>query len=269
VTRIAIMRDVSPSLARCELTFLAREAIDLDRAGAQHRALEQALEKLGCVVERLPAEPDLPDSVFVEDTVVVVDEVAVVTRPGAASRRAETASVARALARHRPLVPMEAPGTLDGGDVMRLGRQVFVGRSSRTNEAGIEALRAALGGFGYSVTAVPVAGCLHLKSAITEVAAGTVLLNPEWVDAALFSAATVIEVDPHEPFAANAQRVGDAVVFPTAFPLTGERLRRAGLRVVTVDLSELAKAEGAVTCCSVVFESDGSAGASLPRSLLF
>jgi len=248
------MREVSPSLGRCELTFLAREAIDLDRARAQHRALEQALETLGCVIERLPAQPDLPDSVFVEDTVVVLDEVAVVTRPGAASRRAETASVAHALARHRPLVAIEAPGTLDGGDVMRLGRRVFVGRSSRTNEAGTLALRSALGGFGYSVTAAPVAGCLHLKSAITEVASETVLLNPEWVDAALFPGVTVIEVDPDEPYAANAQRVGDALVFPTAFPRTGERLRRAGLRVVTVDLSELAKAEGAVTCCSVVFE---------------
>lgn len=253
------MREVSPSLGRCELTFLAREAIDLDRARAQHRTLEAALETLGCVIERLPAEPDLPDSVFVEDTAVVVDEVAVMTRPGAASRRAETASVARALARHRLLVSIEAPGTLDGGDVVRLGSRVYVGRSSRTNEAGTLALRAALGGFGYTVTAVPVAGCLHLKSAITEVAAGTVLLNPEWVDAAVFSDANVIEIDPDEPFAANAQRVGDAVVFPAAFPRTGERLRRRGIRIVTVDLSELAKAEGAVTCCSVVFLERGGA----------
>jgi dimethylargininase len=249
------MREVSPSLGRCELTFLPREALDLDRARRQHRGLEQALEALGCVIERLPAEPDLPDSVFVEDTAVVVDEVAVMTRPGAPSRRAETASVARALARYRRLVPIEAPGTLDGGDVLRLGKRVFVGRSTRTNEAGIEALRAALSGFGYPVTAVPVSGCLHLKSAVTEIAPGTVLLNPEWVDAAAFPGATVIEVDPDEPFAANAQRLGDAVVFPAAFPRTGERLRRAGLRVVTIDLSELAKAEGAVTCCSVVFES--------------
>jgi dimethylargininase len=249
------MREVSPSLGRCELTFLDRAVIDLDRARKQHRALEQALEALGCVIERLPAEPDLPDSVFVEDAVVVVEEVAVVTRPGAPSRRAETASVARALARYRPLVPIEAPGTLDGGDVLRLGPRVFVGRSTRTNEAGIEGLRAALSGFGYSVTAVPVSGCLHLKSAVTEIAPGTVLLNPDWVDAAAFPGATVIEVDPDEPFAANAQRVGDAIVFPSAFPRTGERLRGLGIRIVTIDLSELAKAEGAVTCCSVVFES--------------
>jgi dimethylargininase len=247
------MREVSPSLGRCELTFLPRELLDLDRARTQHRALEQALAALGCVVERVPAEPDLPDAVFVEDTVVVVDEMAVVTRPGAPSRRAETASVARALARYRPLVSIAEPGTLDGGDVLRLGKRIFVGRSNRSNEAGIEALRAALSGFGYSVTAVPVSGCLHLKSAVTEVGPGTVLLNPEWVDAAVFSGATVLEVDPDEPFAANAQRVGDAVVFPAAFPRTGERLRRAGIRIVAIDLSELAKAEGAVTCCSVVF----------------
>jgi len=249
------MREVSPSLGRCELTFLDRVVIDLDRARTQHRALAQALETLGCVIEGLPAEPDLPDSVFVEDTVVVVDEVAVVTRPGAPSRRAETESVARALARYRPLVPIEAPGTLDGGDVLRLGPRVFVGRSTRTNEAGIEGLRAALSGFGYSVTAVPVSGCLHLKSAVTEIAPGTVLLNPEWVDAAAFPGATIIEVDPDEPFAANAQRVGDAVVFPAAFPRTAERLRGLGIPIVTIDLSELARAEGAVTCCSVVFES--------------
>lgn len=259
MTRIALVREVSPSLGQCELTFLAREIIDLDRARAQHRALERALETLGCVVERLPAEPDLPDSVFVEDTAVVVDEVAVVTRPGAPSRRAETASVARALARYRPLVPIETPGTLDGGDVVRLGPRIFVGRSTRTNEAGIEALRAALGGFGYSVTAVPISGCLHLKSAVTEITPETVLLNPEWVDAAAFSGATVIEVDPDEPFAGNAQRVGDAIIFPSAFPHTGERLRGLGIRIVTIDLSELAKAEGAVTCCSVVFEQRGAA----------
>ncbi len=249
---IAITRKVSPALARCELTHLERVPIDLDLAAEQHEAYELALAALGCRVVSLPAEPELPDSVFVEDVAVVVDEVAVITRPGAPSRRRETPAVAVALARYRPLAVIEPPGTLDGGDVLRLGPRVLVGASGRTNAEGIARLGALLAPHGYAVEAVPVTGCLHLKSAVTQVAPDAVLVNPGWVDLAAFGGFATIAVDPAEPYAANALMVGGAAILPAAFPRTAERLERAGVRLVPVDVSELAKAEGAVTCCSIL-----------------
>jgi dimethylargininase len=249
---IAITRRVSPALARCELTHLARTPIDIGLAEAQHEAYERTLARLGCEVVSLPAQPELPDAVFVEDTAVVVDEVAVITRPGAASRRPETASVAAALAAYRPLAAIEAPATLDGGDVLRLGRRIFVGVSGRTNGAAITQLGAALAPFGYTVEAVPVHGCLHLKSAVTQVAPDVVLVNPAWVNPAAFTGFTPIRVHPGEPFAANALLLGGAVVYPEAFPATAAALARSGVALATVDVSELAKAEGAVTCCSLI-----------------
>jgi len=248
----AITRQVSPAIARCELTHLERVPIDASLAAAQHREYERCLGDLGCVVVSLPAEPGLPDSVFVEDTAVVVDELAVMTRPGAVSRRPEAASVARVLVPYRPVATITAPGTLDGGDVLRLGRRVLVGSSSRSNPEGVAQLRALLAPHGYTVEAVPVAGCLHLKSAVTEVALGTVLLNPAWVDPAAFAGLTRVEVEPAEPYAANALLIGRTVIFPTAFPRTAARLERAGVRLRLLDVSELAKAEGAVTCCSLI-----------------
>lgn len=249
---IAITRKVSPAIARCELTHLAREPIDAARAAAQHGAYEACLAALGCKVVSLPAEPELPDSVFVEDTAVVVGELAVITRPGAASRRGETASVAAALAAFRPLAAIEAPATIDGGDVLVLGRRVLVGTSSRSNPSGVEQLRALLAPHGYTVEAVRIDGCLHLKSAVTAVAPGTLLLNPAWADTAPLAGLERIEVDPGEPFAANALLVGGRLVYPAAFPRTRARLQARGIELEIVDVSELAKAEGAVTCCSII-----------------
>jgi dimethylargininase len=250
---MALTRDISPALAECELTHLDRAPIDVARARRQHKAYERALASVGCAVQRLPADEDMPDSVFIEDTAVVLDEVAVITRPGAESRRAETEAVADALASHRPLVRIQAPGTLDGGDVLVADRTVFVGLSARTNEAGIEQLRGALAPFGYDVRAVPVRGCLHLKTAVTRVGGGRLLINRDWVPAEAFAGWALIDVDPSEPFAANALRIGDAVIYPDAFPRTRERLESHGTRIVPVPADELAKAEGGVTCCSLVF----------------
>jgi dimethylargininase len=249
---IAIARPVSPAINRCELTHLDREPIDLHRAADQHEAYERCLAELGCRVVRVPAEPELPDSVFVEDTAVVVDELAVMTRPGAVSRRAETASVARVLAEFRPLATIEAPGTLDGGDVLRVGRRFFVGQTGRSDRTGAAMLRALLEPHGYTVEAVPVTGCLHLKSAVSQVAAGAVLVNPLWVDATAFAPLRVVEVDPGEPAAANTLVLGGTVVAAVAYPRTAARLEALGLRVVRLDMSELAKAEGALTCCSLL-----------------
>jgi dimethylargininase len=200
----------------------------------------------------------MPDSVFIEDTALVFDELAVITRPGAESRRAETAAVAGALSRYRTLKYIEAPGTLDGGDVMVVGRHVFVGLSSRTNAAAVSQLRELLAPFGYTLCEVTVRHCLHLKSAVTAVGDRTLLLNPRWADPTAFAGFELIDVDPGEPSAANAVRLRDRIIFPSAFPRTGARLRARGLRVETVDAGELAKAEGAVTCCSLILEDGGA-----------
>ncbi len=249
---IALTRAVSPAIVQCELTHLAREPIDVPRAQAQHAAYERALASLGCTVQRVAPAPDLPDAVFIEDTAVVTDEVAVITRPGAESRRAETAAVAAALAALRPLVYLEAPATLDGGDVLQVGQRVFVGETPRTNAAGIAALRAALAPHGREVIGVPVTGCLHLKTAVTALDDETVLVNPQWVSPTAFAPLRAVAVDAAEPMAANVVRVDGRLLAAAAFPRTNAALVASGYDVTTVEASELAKAEGAVTCCSVL-----------------
>ena len=251
--RMALIRAVSPAMERCEITHLARSPIDVALAERQHARYAQALVSLGCGLLELAAEPDLPDSVFVEDTAVVLDEVAVLTRPGAATRQPEVASVGRVLELWRPCVRIEAPGTLDGGDVLRIGREIFVGRTGRSNPEGIGQLAAAVAPFGYRTVSVPVRGCLHLKSAVTLVGPDTLLINDQWVDRGTWPGLRFVTVAPGEPHAANALRVGDAVISPESAPHTRERLLTAGFRVVPVDVSEIQKAEGGVTCCSVIF----------------
>ncbi len=256
---IVVTRAVSPSLDRCQLEHVDRRPIDVDRAAHQHAAYEAVLEDLGCAVERVEPAPALPDAVFVEDTAVVVPEVAILTRPGAAARRPEVEGVAAVLGRHRPLRSIESPATLDGGDVLRLGRRVWVGESVRTNQAGAAQLRRILEPLGYEVATVPVTGCLHLKTAVTAVGPDTLLLNPHWVDAPFRGLAT-IEVDPREPYGANALRVDgsgsagvrSAVIVAAAHPRTRDRLDAAGIRTAAIDVSELAKAEAGVTCCSIL-----------------
>ena len=242
----AITRQISRNLTECELTHVSREPIDLERA---------RLVDLGCDLTSLPEEPDLPDAVFVEDPVVVLDEIAVLALPGAPSRRREVTSLADALAPFRKLTSITEPGTLDGGDVLRLGKTLFVGRSTRTNDAAIDQLTNLVSPFEYTVVQVAVTGCLHLKSAVTRVGEETLLINREWVDAGAFAKLHLIEVDPAEPQAANALCVRDSVIFPKRFERTRDRLEKHNIDVRTVAASELAKAEGGITCCALVFES--------------
>lgn len=249
---IAITRGVSAAFAECELTHLERTAIDVDRARAQHRAYEELLAELGCSIERVPEAADLPDSVFIEDTAVILDELAILARPGAPSRRRETMAVAPAVRRHRETVAIESPATLDGGDVLVAGRTVYVGRSSRTDDAAIEQLEELVEPFGYGVISIAFRDCLHLKSAVTVIADDLLLFNPDWVDAAAFDGCEALAIDPAEPFAANALRVGAVVVVSAAHRATRALVEARGLEVRTVDLSEMAKAEGGVTCCSLI-----------------
>lgn len=250
---IAITREVSRSIINCELTHLARTPIDVTRARAQHAQYESALKHLGMAVLSLPEEPTLADSVFVEDTALVLDECAVILRPGAESRRPETESITKVLAPYRKLFHIEAPARVDGGDILCVGKQIYVGLSTRSDTNAIEQMQEFLEPFGYEVHAVTVTGCLHLKSAVTQVAEDTLLVNPAWVDKNNFNRMKFIEIDSSEPYAANAVLIGKTIIYPTSFPKTQKRLEDTGIKMVTVDADELAKAEGAVTCCSLIF----------------
>ena len=251
-TVIAFTRPVSPRIANCELTHVERQPIDVGAAIRQHCEYENVLRALGCDVRQLASPADQPDSVFIEDTAVVLDECAIITRPGAESRRGEVAGVADALRPFRRLFHIEAPGTLDGGDVLRVGRRLYVGMSTRSNEDGARQLADAVVCHGWSVQRVPIHDCLHLKSAVSTLPGDTLVLNPQWVDAESFDGAPHIEVHGGEPAASNVLVVGDVVVIAADAPRTRETLDAAGYETRTVDASELAKAEGGLTCRSLV-----------------
>ncbi|MFI5318428.1 MAG: dimethylarginine dimethylaminohydrolase family protein [Myxococcota bacterium] len=249
---LALTRAVPESLARCELTHLARTPIDLARARAQHAAYEHALAAAGCELVRLPELPEFADSVFVEDCAVVLDELAIATRPGALSRRGEVESVAAALGAQREVRSLTGDATLDGGDVLALERTLFVGLSRRTNAEGARQLHALTAPFGYAIVPLAVESALHLKTAVTRAGERTLVVNPQWVETRSFASWERIEVDAREPFAANVLRVRDTTICAAAFSRTNDRLRARGIAVNAVDVSELAKAEAGVTCCALI-----------------
>ncbi len=249
---IAITRRISPRFNECELTHIKRAPINLDVARAQHQEYVNALAKVGCQIIELDEEPNLPDSVFVEDTAFILDEVAVITRPGADSRKPEIDSIIKVLAAYLPLVHVAKPATVDGGDVLVLGKNIYVGMSTRSNPAVLGQLQNALDNYGYKVIGVELRDCLHLKTAITKVDEQTVLINPNWVDAFHFKDFNWIKVDAEEPFAANCLPVNGKIIYPNNFPRTRAKLEKGGYAIVPVNVDELAKAEGAVTCCSLI-----------------
>ena len=251
----AITRDVNAGIGRCELTFLPRDSINVDLAFQQHQQYQSILSSLGCEIVTVPTESDLVDSVFIEDTAMVLDEVAVMCLPGAKSRRAEVAGVAHVLQQYRKLVSIQSPGTLDGGDLLRVGKVIYAGLSTRSNRSGIQQLRNIVADYGFSVKTVETMKCLHLKSAVSEVAPDSLLINPDWISRSAFGNCALIYVDTEEPHAANALRIGRDVIYPSSFPRTMEKLVRHSINVAPIELSELQKAEGAVTCCSLIFTS--------------
>ena len=252
----ALTRAVSASLADCELTHLARTPIDVPRARAQHQAYEELLRELDVRVAQLPALDNQPDAVFVEDTALVLDEVLVPARMGAPSRAGEVFSVAEQLAFHRKVLSLPPGGTLEGGDVIRVGKKLFVGLTRRTNQAGIDGLRTILMPYGYEVIAVRVMGCLHLKSGASYLGRNMMLMNSSWVDARAFKGYELVEVPSNERGGANVLAINSTLILPSAFPTTRRLLERKGFNTRTVELSELLKAEAGVTCESILFESD-------------
>ena len=250
---IALTRGVSPTLGDCELQDLAREPIDVAKAIEQHRCYERCLTELGARVLSLPADARFPDCVFVEDPAVALDEIAVMARTGAESRRGEGDAIAEALAPFRPIHWLKEPATLDGGDVMLVDKKLYVGLSRRTNRDGIAQLDELLKPFGYAVIPIPVRGCLHLKSACCYLGDGAMLANRAWFEAGALGEFRIIDVPVDEPRSANVLRIGGSLILPAAFPKTRKLLEDAGFQVRTVDVSEFAKAEGGVTCKSILF----------------
>jgi dimethylargininase len=250
----AITRKVSSSLANCELSFIERKPIDLERARAQHHAYEALLEKMGAKVISLPEERDLPDSMFVEDPAIVLEEVAIICPLGTETRRKEAVSLAAAVEPYRKLAYVKLPGMLEGGDVLRIGKKLFVGLTQRSNAEGIRQLAVITEHYGYNLTAVPVTGCLHLKSAVTYLGRNTLLGNRSWFHWKRFEGFDWVDVDPEEPHAGNALAIGESIVFPASFPKTLARIEAKGFRVESLDISELQKAESGLTCSSLLFD---------------
>lgn len=260
----ALTRGVSPTIGDCKLTFMEREQVDVAVATRQHEAYTHCLKKLGVQITSLALLSAAPDAVFIQDTAVVVDEVAVMATMGAACRAGEVESVGEALAPHRPLKRLMPPATLEGGDVVRVGRTLYVGDSGRTNREGIRQLSDILAPYDYQVKPVRVTGCLHLSTGCSYLGRGLMLLNPVWVDAASFRQFEILEVPETEPWAANTIAVGGAVLMASCFERTCAVVEGLGFHVVATDISELQKAEGALTCMSIMFDARHSPDARCP-----
>ena len=255
--RIAITREVSQSFPDCALTFREREPIDLAAARREHEEYRGCLAEMVDATLQLDPLDDLPDAVFVEDPALVLDEVAIITRPALAPRRRERSTLADVLGDFRPLVFVEGPATLEGGDVFRVERTLYVGRSRRTNADGVAQLRAAVEPHGYAVAEVEVRECLHLKSACCPLGGRRVLAQRAWLDPTPLGDCEIIEVPEEEPAAANVLAIDRKVLLPAVHPRTAELLSQHGLEVLTVSNPELLKAESGVTCSSLIFEADG------------
>lgn len=250
---VALTHIVSPLIEDCELTYLKRERVDYERAVEQHAAYCKTLERCGAKVVRLTANAAFPDSCFVEDTAIVTDDLAIVTSMGALSRRDETSGVEKEIAKYRTVERVTLPATIEGGDCLQAGKNVFIGVSCRTNREGVAELKRLLEPRGYLVTPVEVKKCLHLKTACTFLNDEILLANPRWVDLTPFKDLNIIPVPETEPWAANAIRVNGSVCLDAGATETFELVSRVHDRVEQIDVSEFRKAEGSLTCLSIIF----------------
>jgi dimethylargininase len=249
---LAITHVPSPAMESGERTYLGRQPIDLRLAAAQHDNYCQLLARCGATVQTLEVNRHLPDCAFVEDTAVVLDEIAVLTTMGKSSRRKELPGIERELRKYRDVVSVELPATLEGGDVLQIGRTLLVGQSSRTNMEGIAQLESIIQHHGYRVVPVKVRGCLHLKTACCALPDGRLLVNSDWIDCAPLSEFECISVATDEPWGANCTCIGDHVIVAQCHLHTAQKLCELGFVVHQIDLSEFAKAEAGVTCLSLL-----------------
>lgn len=246
----------SPTLQECELTFLKSEPINLAKAVEEHANYCRMLELCGARVVRLDENLSLADSVFVEDPIIVLDEIAVLTSMGVESRRKEGEALATFFRQYRKIEQISLPAKIEGGDVLKVGRRIYVGISPRTNSSGIKTLTDIIKPFGYQTIPVKVNDCLHLKTGCTALDEETLLINQDWVDKRPFEGLRVIEIPPEEPFGANVLSIHETICMNQAFPATIGLVHSLGYKVRSTDISEFVKAEAGLTCMSVPFLSN-------------
>ena len=249
----AITHIPSPKLNHGELTFLTRQPIDFEKTRLQHVAYCDMLRKCSVEVVTLNENISLPDSAFVEDTAFVLDEIGLMMPMGVVSRSAETSVIERELSKFRKIKQIELPAKLEGGDILRVGKNIFVGITSRTNSLGIHNLKSIVKPYGYKVIGVKVHGCLHLKTGCTVLNKNTILINPIWIDTRPFETFNLITVPEEEPFAANILQIGKIICMHSGFPKTGKLIEKLGLKTEFTDISEFQKAEAGLTCLSIIF----------------
>jgi len=253
---VALTHIVSPLIEDCELTYVERARVDYERAVEQHAVYCKTLEQCGAKVVRLTTNAAFPDSCFIEDTAIVTDDLAIVTSMGALSRRDEASGVEKEIVKYRNVERVRLPATIEGGDCLQAGNNVYIGVSCRTNEEGVAELKRLLEPRGYRVTPVEVKKCLHLKTACTFLNDETLLANPCWVDLSPFKNLNVLYVPESEPWAANAIRVNGSVCIDAGATETVELVSRVHDRVEQIDVSEFRKAEGSLTCLSIIFDAN-------------
>ncbi len=250
----ALVRQPSMKIAQGELTHLERTRLDVARAFDQHAAYVALLRRHGLRIVEAPAAPDYPDGLFVEDVLLVIGTQAILTRPGAPSRRGELAGMADLVKQlDLSIHTIEAPGTIDGGDVLVTDRHVFVGRSSRSNSEGFAQVAELSPVLARAVVAVDVERVLHLKSAVTSLPDGSLIAAPDLIDTQVLRALGYQVRHALEPSAGDALCLGDVVVLPADAPASADMLRKLGFVVEALDVSELQKIEAGVTCMSVLF----------------
>jgi len=254
--KIAITREPSAAYHQCSLEFIQRRAIDMERARDQHRAYVNSLRIAGMEVMVLPAVDTFPDCCFVEDTAVVLGDAALITNMGSDSRNGEQQQVADCLAQWCHLLHMRSPATLEGGDVLRVDDYIFVGRSRRTNDAGIETLREFAMARGYKVRCIPVETYLHLKTAVTYVGKDTFITTLQMehdIKRAVEMESYIVKAVPKgSEYAANSLLVNEKVFLPSGYPQVVDYLNGCGILVEELQMSEFQKGEGGLTCLSIM-----------------
>lgn len=249
----AFVREPSPDIDQCELTCMERTTINPELVADQHKSFVNLLKKLNVKTTILPHEEGLPDGMFMQDPALVLDEVAILCRLGVESRRKETLSLKPLLKELRPIMEMTAPGMMEGGDIQVAGKNIFVGISTRTNAEGVAQLKSIVEPLGYFVRIIEVKGCLHLGTGATYLGKNTFLINPDWIDAKALGSFKIILIDASEPFAANALRVGENLIYSEDSPKTRALMEAHGFIVHSTPMSEIAKAEGGVTCLALLY----------------
>lgn len=235
------------------MLHVPRQEFNIETATRQHAAYIAALAAAGVIVTVLPEEPELPDSTFVEDAVIMLDEAAVICRLATASRAPEAERIEHEIARFRPIYRIVGPGTIEGGDVLRIGKTIYVGISGRTNKEGIRQLDKIVRRYGYQVVEVSVTGCLHLKTGVTSPAEDVLIANADWIDLSPFGCFEILRVPVTEPWGANTLAINGEVLVAESSPLTADLLEAKGLRVKRLGISEFQKAEAGLTCLSVLY----------------